>query len=138
MGRRLYLWVLLVLTPGASGPLFGQAVVKDGRAAGVEAESSIVPGALIRPFVFDPDLTTRRPTPLDLSKGVEQPSTAPVFFVEIAPGFKHGRMQAHHKSMRLKIKRQLVPVRRVRPADAFGEASFVPINGPSLPSGRHP
>jgi hypothetical protein len=128
MGRRQYLWVLLVLIAGASGPLFGQAVVKDSRAASVEAEISIVPGALIRPFVFDPDLTKSRPTPLYMSKSLEQPSTVPVFFVEIAPGLKHGRMQTHHKTMRLKIKRQLVPVRRVRPADAFGEASVLPLN----------
>jgi hypothetical protein len=127
MGRTRYHWVLLAIMVGASGPLFGQVAVKEGRPASVEAEISIVPGALIRPFIFDPDLKTRRPTPLYKSEEAEQPSLLPIFFVEVALGVRHGRMPAHHKSMRLKIKRQLAPVLRVRPADAYGEASVLPL-----------
>ena len=132
--------VLALALLGADGyPVLGQSgSPKNGRLES-DPVSSIVSTAAIRPLIFDPDLVTRRPTPLVRMMSPSQPKAAPVFFVSLSPALHSGRMQSQRKPLTLKIRRQVSAVRWVQPADPFDDAAVVQqVNGGASQAKRQP
>lgn len=99
---------------------------------------SLVPTASIRPLLFDPDLVTKRPTPLAGVESEERPLATPVFFVKLSPAINSGRMRPQRKPLTLKIQRQMSAGRWVVPADAFHDSSLAKTDHQTPPSKSRP
>lgn len=111
---------------GAEGfSAFGQSLALEREQRGPISAVSLVSTALIRPLIFDPDLLKKRPVLLRPRNSQIRTQAMPVYFVSLAPALKSGRMKSQHKSMTLKIRRQVSSTQWIEPADPFEDATVI-------------